>query len=234
MRQFERAYHASIDMRRRTASVILLTLLMLNQSFLDIGQSNLEEVPDRRETDYEGSITYTDNHTYATIGSTDRSTTLVMPGGHDYARPLPLVVSLHGYSGWGSGNSNYMGLYDSVHQNEHLLLSPDGTVNWFLQRWWNATDACCNNFNSNVDDVGYLEDLIEEAVQNYGADPEGVVIMGLSNGGFMSHRMACDSGDSIRSIVSLNGATWNNFESETKKIKEEKKYFHLGNLGGIL
>ena len=110
MRQFERAYHASIYMRRRTASVILLTLLMLNQSFLDIDQLNLEEVPDRRETDYEGSITYTDNHTYATIGSTDRSTTLVMPGGHDYARPLPLVVSLHGYSGWGSGNSNYMGL----------------------------------------------------------------------------------------------------------------------------
>ena len=27
---------------------------------------------------------------------------------------------------------------------------------------------------------------------------------------------------------------WNNFESEPKKIKEEKKYFHLGNLGGIL
>ena len=27
---------------------------------------------------------------------------------------------------------------------------------------------------------------------------------------------------------------WNNFESEPIKIKEEKKYFHLGNLGGIL
>ncbi len=218
MRQFERACHASRDMRRRAASVILVALLMLNQSFLDNGQLDLEEVPDRRETDYGGSITYTDNHTYATIGSIDRSTTLVMPGGHDYARPLPLVVSLHGYSGWGSENSNYMGLYDSVHQNEHLLLSPDGTVDWFLQRWWNATDACCNNFNSNVDDVGYLDDLIEEAVQNYGADPEGVVIMGLSNGGFMSHRMACDSGNSIRSIVSLNGATWDDFEYECPDI----------------
>ena len=137
-----------------------------------------------------------------------------MPGGHDYDRPLPLVVSLHGYSGWGTQNSAYMGLYDSVHENEHLLLSPDGTINWFVQRWWNATDACCNNFNDEVDDVGYLDSLIEEAVQSYGADPDGVVVMGLSNGGFMSHRMACDSGDTIRSIVSLNGATWDDFSSD--------------------
>ena len=216
--QFERAPPASRDMRGHTTSVVLLALVIASQSFIAIGQSELEEVSERRETDYEGPITYTDEHTYATLGPEERSTTLVMPGGHDYTRPLPLVVSLHGYSGWGSQNSVYMGLYDSVHENEHLLLSPDGTVNWFLQRWWNATDACCNNFNSDVDDVGYLDDLIEEAVQSYGADPEGVVVMGLSNGGFMSHRMACDSGDSIRSIVSLNGATWNNFESECPDI----------------
>jgi len=216
--QFERAPPASRDMRGHTTSVVLLALIIASQSFIAIGQSELEEVSERRETDYEGPITYTDEHTYATLGPEERSATLVMPGGHDYTRPLPLVVSLHGYSGWGSQNSVYMGLYDSVHENEHLLLSPDGTVNWFLQRWWNATDACCNNFNSDVDDVGYLDDLIEEAVQSYGADPEGVVVMGLSNGGFMSHRMACDSGDSIRSIVSLNGATWNNFESECPDI----------------
>ena len=201
-------------MGERAASVVLLALVMVSQSFLVIGQSELDDASKSLETDYGGPITYTAEHTYATLGPADRSTTLVMPGGHDYDRPLPLVVALHGYSGWGSQNSVYMGLYDSVHENEHLLLSPDGTVNWFMQRWWNATDSCCNNFNADVDDVGYLDDLIEEAIQSYGADPEGVVVMGLSNGGFMSHRMACDSGDVVRSIVSLNGATWDDFGSE--------------------
>ena len=148
-------------MGERAASVVLLALVMVSQSFLVIGQSELDDASKSLETDYGGPITYTAEHTYATLGPADRSTTLVMPGGHDYDRPLPLVVALHGYSGWGSQNSVYMGLYDSVHENEHLLLSPDGTVNWFMQRWWNATDSCCNNFNADVDDVGYLDALIE-------------------------------------------------------------------------
>ena len=213
LRQFERARRGSGVMRVRAASVALLAAIMVSQLFLDMAHEVLEDSAERRETDYGGPITYTDEHTYATVGTSDRSATLVMPGGHDYDRPLPLVVSLHGYTGWGTQNSAYMGLYDSVHQNEHLLLSPDGSMNWFVQRWWNATDACCNNFDEEVDDVGYLDSLIEEAILNYGADPDGVVIMGLSNGGFMSHRMACDSGDTIRSIVSLNGATWDDFAS---------------------
>ena len=136
----------------RACSVALLAVIMVSQSFAGVGQGELGGASERHETDYGGPITYTDEHTYATLGNSDRSATLVMPGGHDYDRPLPLVVSLHGYSGWGTQNSAYMGLYDSVHQNEHLLLSPDGTMNWFFQRWWNATDACCNNFDADVDE----------------------------------------------------------------------------------
>ena len=201
-------------MRASAVPVILVVLVMISQSLAVISYAELEKGATHLETDYGGPIAYTDEHTYATLGTSERSATLTMPGGHDYDRPLPLVVSLHGYSGWGTQNSAYMGLYDSVHENEHLLLSPDGTMNWFLQRWWNATDSCCNLYDDEVDDVGYLQNLIEEAVLNYGADPDGVVIMGHSNGGFMSHRIACDSGGSIRSIVSLNGATWDDFSSD--------------------
>ena len=69
-------------------------------------------------------------------------------------------------------------------------------------------------FNGDVDDVDYLLGMIEEAVDSYGADPDGILITGLSNGGFMSHRMACEAGDSIRSIVALNGVTWDDFSEQ--------------------
>ena len=157
-----------------------------------------------------GPTNYTDEHTYATVGEAGRYTLLRMPGGHDYSKPLPLVVSLHGFSGSGQSNAEYMHLFDSIHENEHLLLYPDGTQNWLGQKRWNATQACCL-FSGDVDDVGYLLGMIEEAVDSYGADPDGIVITGLSNGGFMSHRMACEAGDSIRSIVALNGVTWDDF-----------------------
>ena len=48
-----------------------------------------------------GPTNYTDEHTYATVGEAGRYTLLRMPGGHDYSKPLPLVVSLHGFSGSG-------------------------------------------------------------------------------------------------------------------------------------
>jgi len=124
-----------------------------------------------------------------------------------------VVVSLHGYSGNGLSNAAYMHHFDSIHENEHLLIYPDGTSNWLGMRYWNATDACCQNVASAtpVDDVSYILGLIDEAILNYGADPDGVVITGLSNGGFMSHRMACEAGGSIRAIVALNGVTWDDF-----------------------
>ena len=174
------------------------------------------EVPDRRWTDSNdgyGPINYTNEHTTATITAEGRPATLTMPGGHVYNQPLPLVVALHGYSSSGSFNAWWMSLYDSVHENEHLLLTPDGSMNIVGMRYWNATDACCNLFNTEMDDVSFLEGLISQAVQNYGADPEGVVLIGHSNGAFMSHRMACDRGSIIESIVSLNGATWDDFSN---------------------
>ena len=159
------------------------------------------------------AIEYTDEHTTVSIGPSDRQANLRMPGNHDYSRPLPVVVSLHGYSGNGLSNAAYMHHFDSIHENEHLLIYPDGTTNWLGMRYWNATDACCQNvvWATPVDDVSYILSLIDEAIQNYGADPDGVVITGLSNGGFMSHRMACEAGGSIRAIVALNGVTWDDF-----------------------
>ena len=171
---------------------------------MDTGSSN-------DSGDY-GPIQYTDEFQYAGIGPSNRSATLMMPGGHDYDHPLPLVVSLHGHGGSGFWGAWYMSLFDSVLNNEHLLLYPDGTMNPIGNRFWNATAACCNYWDQDVDDVGWLMGLIDVAIESYGADPEGVVFLGHSNGGFMSHRMACEQGDRIRGIISSAGSTFDDFD----------------------
>ena len=165
------------------------------------------------DEDY-GPIEYTDQYNYATLGPQNRTALLMMPGGHEYDHPLPLIVSLHGYSSSGYWNADYLDLFDSVLENEHLLLYPDGTYNPNGLRFWNATEACCNYWDQEVDDVGWLMVMIDEAIANYGADPEGIVFIGHSNGGFMSHRMACEQGDRLRAIVSLAGATYDEFDEK--------------------
>mgnify|MGYP001177626920 FL=1 len=211
--QFDILPRDSANVRGR-ASVIIIVLLFTvgGQSIPYISAQNSLD-PENQYTnsnDGFGPTNYTDEHTFVTVGYEGRYTLLRMPGGHDYSKPLPLVVSLHGFSGNGQSNAEYMHLFDSIHENEHLLLYPDGTQNWLGQRRWNATDSCCL-FSGEVDDVDYLLGMIDEAIDNYGADPDGILITGLSNGGFMSHRMACEAGGVIRSIVALNGVTWDDF-----------------------
>ena len=190
--------------------VALFSLLSLSYSYVPAYDSLGAESHFSSSNEGFGPTNYTDEHTYVTVGYEGRYTQLRMPGGHDYSKPLPLVVSLHGFSGNGQSNAEYMHLFDSIHENEHLLLYPDGTQNWVGQRRWNATDSCCL-FSGEINDVDYLLGMINDAIQNYGADPDGILITGLSNGGFMSHRMACEAGGTIRSIVALNGVTWDDF-----------------------
>ena len=199
---------------KEAVTAVAIALLLAMSALSTTANYNLSEHQRAQSSsssnDGYGPTSYTDEHTYVTVGEEGRYTLLRMPGGHDYSKPLPLVVALHGFGGSGQGNAHYMHLFDSIHENEHLLLYPDGTQNWLGQKRWNATNACCL-FSGEVDDVGYLLGMIGEAVDSYGADPDGIVITGLSNGGFMSHRMACEAGSSIRSIVALNGVTWDDF-----------------------
>jgi poly(3-hydroxybutyrate) depolymerase len=157
------------------------------------------------------TIEYTGNHTILEIGPSSRKAILELPGGHNISHKLPLVVALHGYTESGSSVSDFFDLKDSVHENGHLLLRPDGTISVTGQRFWNATDACCNIWGQEVDDVSWLTVLINEAITYHGADPEGIILVGYSNGGFMAHRMACERGYMIRSIISLAGATHYDF-----------------------
>jgi polyhydroxybutyrate depolymerase len=54
--------------------------------------------------------------------------------------------------------------------------------------------------------VAYLTSLVDEARRVYPVDPRRVFVLGLSNGGFMAHRLACERADTIAAIVSIAGA----------------------------
>ena len=45
-------------------------------------------------------------------------------------------------------------------------------------RFWNATDACCNFFESEVDDSGYIRSIIEEIQKIYNAPLEAHIFVG--------------------------------------------------------
>jgi polyhydroxybutyrate depolymerase len=137
------------------------------------------------------------------------------PTAIDPRRNYPLVIVLHGLGGRSQKVESYYQLDTLVDELGFLVAYPDGTEqagHWHLvgghPRFWNATDACCDFFNSGVDDVAYLDAIVDDVNARYHVDAKRVFVMGLSNGGYMSYRYACDRADRVAAIVSQAGAMW--------------------------
>ncbi|MEM7249339.1 MAG: PHB depolymerase family esterase [Acidobacteriota bacterium] len=125
-------------------------------------------------------------------------------------RPAGLLVMLHGYTASGSAQEAYFRLQGLAEEEGFVYVYPDGTSNPLGHRFWNATDACCNFFGSSVDDVGYVVSIVEAICERLTIDPWRVHLLGHSNGGFMSYRLACERADVFASLTSLAGATFDN------------------------
>ena len=138
----------------------------------------------------------------------DRPYGLKVPAGYDGEHPAPLVVVLHGYTSNGETQANYFGLPALADKAGFLLATPNGTRDLFGNRFWNATDACCDWFRTGVDDVAYIDAVIDEIGARHAVDPTRVFVVGHSNGAFMSHRYACDRSGRVAAIVTLAGMQW--------------------------
>lgn len=143
----------------------------------------------------------------ATTFGGSRPVDLVVPTDYDAANPAPLLIVLHGHSVNGVVQLAYTRLGDLADSLGFLVMGPDGLINEEGNHYWNATDACCDFYDSDVDDASYIRGLIDEVSAEYSVDPKRVFLWGHSNGGFMSYRMACDYSETIAGLVSLAGAT---------------------------
>lgn len=140
-----------------------------------------------------------------TIGG-DRSATLTLPTEYEPGTPIPLVLVLHGFTSNAGWTDGYFGISARIDADEIAVILPNGTRNPEDQSFWNATDYCCNFHGSEVDDVAYLNSLVAEASEHMAVD--GVYLIGLSNGGFMSYRMACESMPGLRAIAAVAGTSF--------------------------
>lgn len=117
----------------------------------------------------------------------------------------PLVIGLHGYGGSADDADGYFDLARLTSQEGVITVAPSGQKDATGARFWNAVDTCCDFFDTGTDDVGYLRELVKEFTQKYPVDSKRVYVMGLSNGGAMAMRLACEAADTFAAIVSVSG-----------------------------
>lgn len=99
---------------------------------------------------------------------------------------LPLVIALHGGFGFGQELARSSGLIEQANQMGFAVVFPDG---W--HRHWN--DGRNGPIAPNdPDDVAFLSHLAEVLPFTYPIDPARIYLIGISNGGVMTLRVACD------------------------------------------
>lgn len=137
-----------------------------------------------------------------TFGGLQRRYLLYVPATYDPSQATPLVFSLHGFVS-NPEQQQQFSAWETVADKEPLIIVyPQGTG--FPTRW-NAGDSSYIG-ESTVDDVGFLRQIVATVSASLCIDPSRIYTSGLSNGGGMSNRLACQASDMIAAMGGVAGA----------------------------
>jgi polyhydroxybutyrate depolymerase len=131
-------------------------------------------------------------------------------------KPAPLLIMLHSASTNGGHQERYMKLAPVAAAKGMIYIAPNGTINDKGRRTWNAAKSCCQGPTSTVDDVAYLQSLIDEIDQKVKVDRSKIYLIGHSNGAFMALKFACTTGQAA-AVISLAGALDEDFSCSPSK-----------------
>ena len=127
----------------------------------------------------------------------ERTFVYYIPDSWNASSEYPLLIVLHGLTQTGNGIMNIPGFNEIADNNNFIACYPDG-----LNGSWNAD---MNSLNSDVDDLGFVEQLINYFETNYNTDSQKRYLTGFSNGGFLSHKIASESELCIAAIGTVSG-----------------------------
>ncbi len=144
-----------------------------------------------------------DSDWMVTVGAVQRTARVHVPASYDPTKPVPVVINIHGRTGWAQQQAGLSHAIAKSNAEGLVVIHPEGTGS---PTAWNAGGGCCDPaYSNNVDDSGFISKLIDEAAARLCLDPDRVFVMGLSNGGYLAHRLACEHADQIAAIAPVAG-----------------------------
>lgn len=119
---------------------------------------------------------------------------------------FPLVLALHGTGGSAKQMERMYGLNEKAASTGFIILYPEGIQGDGILglRSWNAGRCCEDAMEKNVDDIGFISTLIDRMITDFKVDSKKVYVTGMSNGGMMAYRLACELSDKIAAIAAVS------------------------------
>lgn len=145
-----------------------------------------------------------------THGGARRMYRIHVPVKYDPGRPAPVVFAFHG----GGGNMDdqaddkYYGQVSTSEREGFIAVFPNGYSRLPSGKLatWNAGACCAAARDENVDDVGFVKTIVDNLTVQLNIDRKRIFATGMSNGGMMSYRLACEMADTFTAIAAVAGA----------------------------
>ena len=120
------------------------------------------------------------------------------------ATPRPLMISMHGNGGTAQLQAAMSQLVKLAQAQQIVVAFLEGTG--FVQTF-NAGACCGTAQTQDIDDVAYVRSVIDDVEASTAIDSSRIFATGFSNGGMMSHRLACGLADRLAGIAAVGGAS---------------------------
>jgi polyhydroxybutyrate depolymerase len=117
-----------------------------------------------------------------------RTYRLYVPADLSLAQPMPLVVFLHGGFGSGAQAEGAYGWDAAADAAGFAVVYPDG-----VSKAWNGGTCCGAPQRQGIDDVAFIDGLVGHLETILPIDPSRIFATGISNGGIMAYRLACET-----------------------------------------
>src|SRR5262249_28144853 len=131
-----------------------------------------------------------------TIGGLERTYIVYVPKTHDPGTPTPVILALHGATMNGPMMVWFSGLNHKADEAGFIAVYPNGTGK-HSSFTWNGGDCCGPGIQNNVDDVDFIDALLDDLMGAYQVDTRRIYATGMSNGAIMAYRLAAELSDRI-------------------------------------
>lgn len=129
---------------------------------------------------------------------------------YDSTTDRPLVIGLHGTGGSARQFETAYGFNEKSDAAGFVAVYPDGVLKgdgrgWLEIRTWNAGSCCDYAMYKNINDVKFINTLIDSISNRFAVDRKKVYVTGMSNGGMMAYRLASELSHKIAAIGVVSG-----------------------------
>lgn len=139
---------------------------------------------------------------HLTVNGLDRSYRLYLPPSLARTQPAPLVIALHGGGSDGLGMERLTHFSLLAERERFAVVYPDGLGNnWNDGRVVPSSRA----HRENIDDVGFINVLINIIAREQALDTLRIYVTGISNGGMFSHVLGAQLAHRVAAIAPVVG-----------------------------